>query len=90
MLLFSSSFFFNECFPFAGMTTKFIQGMYARIRAKKNEPLSNLGAKTVRVMDKGASVTPATLATPGTKTTRTASSATLVEEIPLIPLRNKR
>ena len=38
------------------------------MRAKKNEPLSNLRAKTVRVMNKGASVT---LATP----------TTLVEEI---------
>ena len=51
------------------------------MRAKKNEPLSNLGAINVRVMDKGAFVTPATPATPGTKTMRTASPATLVEEI---------
>ena len=58
------------------------------MRAKKNEPLSNLGARTVRVMDKGASITPATPATPGTKTTRTVSLATSVEEI--IPLQNKR
>ena len=51
------------------------------MRAKKNEPLSNLGAKNVKVMDKGASVTLATPVTPGTETARTASSATLVEEI---------
>ena len=49
--------------------------------AKKNEPLSNLGAKNVRVMDKGASVTLATPVTPGTKTARKASPATSVEEI---------
>ena len=54
------------------------------MRAKKNEPLSNLGAINVRVMDKGASVTLTTPATPGTKTMRTTSRATLVEEI--IPL----
>ena len=66
------------------MTTKFNQSMYAWMRAKKNEPLSNLGAINVRVMDKGAFVTPATPATPGTKTMRTTSPATLVEEI--IPL----
>ena len=70
------------------MTTKFNQGMYAQIRAKKNEPLSNLRAKTMRVMDKRASVTSATPATPSTEITRTASPATSVEEI--IPLRNKR
>ncbi|KAL0011656.1 hypothetical protein SO802_006764 [Lithocarpus litseifolius] len=70
-----------NCLPLAGMTTKFNQSMYARMRAKKNVPLSNLGAKTVRVMDKGAFVTPATSVTPGTETTRTASLATLVKEI---------
>ena len=70
------------------MTTNFNQSMYAQMRAKKNEPLSNLRAKTVQVMDKGAFVTLATPVTPGTETTRTASPATLVEEI--IPLQNKR
>ena len=54
------------------------------MRAKKNEPLSNLGAINVLVMDKGAFVNPATPATPGTKTMRTASPATLVEEIILV------
>ena len=52
------------------------------MRAKKNEPLSNLGAKNVKVIDKDASVTPATLATPGIKTAMTASLTTSVEEIP--------
>ena len=70
-----------QVFPIARLTTKFNQGMYAQMRAKKNEPLSNLGAKNVRVMDKGASVTPATLATPRIETMRTASPATSVEEI---------
>ena len=58
------------------------------MRAKKNDPLSNLGARNVRVMDKGASITPTTPATPGTEMMRIASPTTLVEEI--IPLRNKR
>ena len=70
------------------MSTKFNQGMYAWMRAKKNEPLSNLGAKNVRVMDKGASFTPATPATPSTETTRIASPASSVEEI--IPFWIKR
>ena len=64
------------------MATKFDQSMYTRMRAKKNEPLSNLGAKNVKVMDKGASITPATSVTPSIKTARTASPITLVEEIP--------
>ena len=70
------------------MMTKFNQGMYARMRAKKNEPLSNLGARNVRVMDKGVSFTLATLATPSTEMTRTASLASSAEEI--IPFQNKR
>ena len=52
------------------------------MRAKKNEPLSNLGAKNVKVTDKDASVTPATSATPSIKTAMTASLTTSVEEIP--------
>ena len=41
-------------------------------------------------MDKGASVTPATSATPSTETMRTTSRAASVEEIPLIPYHNKK
>ena len=47
---------------------KFNQIMYARMKAKKNEPLSNLRAKNVKVTDKGASITPATPTTPGIET----------------------
>ena len=67
------------------MTTKFNQGIYARMRAKKNEPLSNLRARAVRVVEKGVSVPPATLVT---KAKRTASPATSIEEI--TPLRKKQ
>ena len=66
------------------MTTKFNQDMFAKMRSKKNEPLSNLRKKTVHVMEKRVSVTPTT---PDTVTTRTASPATLVEEI--TPIRKK-
>ena len=34
------------------MTTKFDQEMYARIKGKKNEPLSSIGQKRLRVTDK--------------------------------------
>ena len=63
------------------MTTKFNQSMYARMRAKKNEPLSSLGAKTVRVTEKGSPVTTATPSIPSTKAVRMASPETSVEEI---------
>ena len=54
------------------------------MRSKINEPLPNLGKRTVRVVEKGVFET---LAAPGTKTMRTASSVTLVEEI--TPIRKK-
>ena len=72
------SFFFNKWFSFIDMTTKFNQGMYAKMKAKKNEPFSNLGKRTVCIMEKGVLVTPPT---PITEPTRTASPATLMEEI---------
>ena len=55
------------------------------MRFKKDEPLSSIGKKGVRVTGKGLSVTPVTSATPivsTVETMRTASLATLVEEIP--------
>ena len=52
------------------------------MRAKKNKPLSNLGAKNVKVMDKGASVAPTTPITPSIEMARKASPTTSVEEIP--------
>ena len=60
------------------MTTKFNQDMYAKMRAKKNEPLSHLKKRVVRVVEKEVSVTPAA-SIPDVM--RTASPATLVEEI---------
>ena len=60
------------------MTTKFNQGMYAKMKAKKNEPISNLGKRTMCIMEKGVLVTPPA---PVTEPTRTASPATLMEEI---------
>ena len=34
------------------MTTKFNQEMYARMKAKKNEPLSNIGQRRLKVVEK--------------------------------------
>ena len=67
------------------MTTKFNKDMYAKMRSKKDEPLSSIGKKGVRVTGKGPSITPVTSATPiisGVETVRTASPATSVKEIP--------
>ena len=78
-------FFFFLIFKyslFAGMTTKFNQGMYARMRAKKNEPLSNLGTKGMQVMEKGIPVTTTTPSIPAVESARTASLATSIKKIP--------
>ena len=34
------------------MTTKFNKEMYAKIKGKKNEPLSNIGQRRLRIIDK--------------------------------------
>ena len=34
------------------MTSKFNKDMYAKIKVKKNEPLSSIGQKTLRIIDK--------------------------------------
>ena len=67
------------------MMTKFNKDMYAKMRLRKDKPLSNIGKKAVRITRKGPSAIPATSVTPvvsGVKMTRTASPSTLVEELP--------
>ena len=67
------------------MTTKFNKDMYAKMRSKKDEPLSNIGKKTICVTGKGPSVSPLVSVNPIVsiiETMKTASPATLVEEIP--------
>ena len=58
--------------------------MYAKIKAKKNEPLSNLRKRVVRVVEKGTPITPVASIP---KATRVASPATSVEEITPHPKR---
>ena len=70
-------------FPLAEMTTKFNKDMYAKMRSKKDEPLSNLGKKTVRVTGKCTGPTPLSFVHPiASETTRTTSPTTSIEEIP--------
>ena len=79
-------FFFNKYSILVEMTTKFNKDMYAKMRSKKDEPLSNIGKKGVRVTGKGPSLIPVTSATPivfAVETVRTASPTTSVEEIPI-------
>ena len=82
---FFSFFFFYKCFPHAEIKTKFNKDMYAKMRSKKDEPLSNIGKKTVCVTRKGPFVIPVAsvnLVVPGAETTRTTSPSTSVEELP--------
>ena len=67
------------------MMTKFNKDMYAKMRSKKDEPLSSIGKNGVRVTGKDLFITPVASTTPivsGVETTRTASPATSIEEIP--------
>ena len=41
-----SSFFFKE------MMTKFNKDLYAKMKAKKNEPLSSIGQRRLKITDK--------------------------------------
>ena len=76
--IFLSPLFFNKCFSFAEMTTAFNQEMCAKMRAKKNEPFSNLRKRVVHVVEKGTPITPVASVP---EAMRTASLATSVEEI---------
>ena len=67
------------------MTTKFNKDMYAKMRAKKDEPLFNIGKKTVHIMGRGSPAVPVTSITPivsGAETTRTVSPSTSIKELP--------
>ena len=58
----------NKCSPLVEMMTKFNKDMYARMRNKKDESLSTIGAKSVRVTERGAPILAALPSTliPGT------------------------
>ena len=77
----------DKCLLLAEMTTKFNKDMYARIRGKKDEPLSALGTKSVRITDRGVLILAALPSSPTSAPTKVASPTPLVEEL---PPRNKR
>ena len=69
------------------MTTKFNKDMYARMRGKKDEPLSTIGTKSIRITDMGVLILAALPSSPTSAPARGASSTSSVEEV---PPRNKR
>ena len=64
-------------FFFVKMKTKFNQEFYARIKAKKNEPLSSIGQRSLRFVEneKEKEATEKSLSTPALDEGRVASSA---------------
>ena len=63
------------------MMTKFNKDMYAQMRNKKDEPLPAIGAKSVRVMERGAPILVALPSTPTFGTVGTALSTLSMEEL---------
>ena len=69
------------------MTTKFNKDMYARMRGKKEEPLSTIGTKSVCITDRGVLILSALPSSPTSALARDASPTPSIEEV---PPRNKR
>ena len=67
--------------------TKFNKDMYARMRSKKDEPLSTLGTKSVRITDRGV---PILVALPSSPTSALAGVASPTPSVEELPSRNKR
>ena len=77
----------DKCSLLAKMTMKFNKDMYARMRNKKDEPLSVIGTKSIRITDRGAPILMALPSSPTSIPAGVASPSPSVEE--LTP-RNKR
>ena len=79
--------FIDKCSLLAEMKTNFNKDMYARMRNKKDEPLSAIGTKSVRITDRGA---PILAAIPFSLTSIPAGAASLTPSVEEITPRNKR
>ena len=77
----------GKCSLLAEMTTKFNKDMYARMRNKKDKPLSTIGTKSVCITDRGVLILVALLSSPTSVPAGAASPTPSVKE--LTP-RNKR
>ena len=73
------------------MTTKFKQEMYARIKGKKNKPLSSIGQRRLRVTDKEKEkeTVERGSSTPTLDEGRAASPGVSIEEV-VLPLRRRK
>ena len=80
--VYSDNFFFYKYLILAEMTTKFNKDMYARMRGKKDEPLSAIGTKSVRITDRGVSILVALSSSPTSALARGATPTPTVEEVP--------
>ena len=69
------------------MTTKFNKDMYARMRGKKDEPLSAIRTKSVRITDRGV---PILSALPSSPTSAPAKGTSPTLSVEKVPPRNKR
>ena len=77
----------DKCSFLAEMTTKFNKDMYARMRNKKDEPLSAIGTKSVRITNRGVLILATLPSSPTSMPAGTTSPTPSVED--LTP-RNKR
>ena len=75
------------------MTTKFNKDMYAKIKGKKNEPLSSIGQRKLKIVDKEKEKESETVergsSTPTLDEGRTTSLALSLEEVIPLPKRQK-
>ena len=76
------SWIIYKCLPLAEMTTKFNKDMYVQMRSKKDEPLSALGTKSVRITDRGIPILAVLLSSPTSAPTRVVSLTPSVEKLP--------
>ena len=72
----------DKCLLLAEMTTKFNKDIYARMRSTKDEPLSALRTKFVRITDRGILILAALPSSPTSTLARVVSPTPSVEELP--------
>ena len=72
----------DKCLLLAEMTTKFNKDTYARMRGKKDKPLSTLGTKSIRITDRGVPILAALPSSPTSAPMRGASPTPSVEKVP--------
>ena len=77
----------DKCSLLAEMTTKFNKDMYARMRNKKDKPLSAIGTKSIRITDRGA---PILVALPSSLTSIPAGATSPTPSVEELTPRNKR